>query len=102
MELCVAAEECFVNICSYAFDGPAPEGEKILFELDYSKVVTMRFSDGGRRFDPRYNLPDTEQYDIDTAVGGLGRLIAFTVADSVDYEYRDGRNILTITKSISK
>lgn len=102
MELCVAAEECFVNICSYAFDGPAPEGEKILFELDYSNTVTMRFSDGGRRFDPRYNLPDTEQYDIDTAVGGLGRLIAFTVADSVDYEYKDGRNILTITKSISK
>lgn len=31
MDLCVAAEECFVNICSYAFDGPAPEGEKILF-----------------------------------------------------------------------
>ena len=60
----------------------------------------MRFSDGGKRFDPRVNLPDTDEYDIDTAVGGLGRLIAFTVADSVDYEYKDGRNILTIVKSI--
>ena len=100
MDLCVAAEECFVNICSYAFEGPAPQGEKILFELEYSNKVIMRFSDGGRQFDPRVNLPDTEEYDIDTAVGGLGRLIAFTVADSVDYEYRDGRNILTITKSI--
>lgn len=102
MDLCVAAEECFVNICTYAFEGPVPEGEKILFELEYSNRVIMRFSDGGRQFDPRVNIPDAAEYDIDTAVGGLGRLIAFTVADSVDYEYRDGRNILTITKSIMK
>ena len=100
MDLCVAAEEIFVNICSYAFDGPAPAGEKILFFFEYSSKVVMRFSDGGKRFDPRVNLPDTDEYDIDTAVGGLGRLIAFTVADSVDYEYKDGRNILTIVKSI--
>lgn len=102
MDLCVAAEECFVNICSYAFDGPAPAGEKIQFYFEYSNKVVMRFSDGGRRFDPRTDLPNLEEYDVDTAEGGLGRLIAFTVADSVDYEYRDGRNILTITKSIKK
>lgn len=101
MDLCVAAEECFVNICSYAFDGPAPEGERILFSFEYSDKVEMRFVDGGRPFDPRKGLPDAEEYDIDTQVGGLGRLIAFTVADSVDYEYRDGRNILTITKSLN-
>ncbi len=99
-ELCVAAEECFVNICSYAFDGPVPEGEKILFHFACEETTVLRFSDGGRPFDPRNGLPDTEEYDIDTAVGGLGRLIAFTIADSVDYEYLDGRNILTITKSI--
>lgn len=102
MDLCVAAEECFVNICSYAFDGPAPEGEKILFSLEYSNKVVITFSDGGRQFDPRRDLPDTREYDIDTAVGGLGRLIAFTVADTVDYKYEEGRNILTITKLLIK
>ncbi|MCQ2177945.1 MAG: ATP-binding protein, partial [Bacteroidales bacterium] len=81
--------------------GPAPEGERILFYFEYSNILIMRFSDGGEPFDPRTDLPDTDEYDIDTAVGGLGRLIAFTVADSVDYEYRDGRNILTITKSLN-
>lgn len=99
MDLCVAAEEIFVNICSYAFEGPVPVGEKILFYIEYSNKVVMRFSDGGRQFDPRNGLPDTEDYDVDTAIGGLGRLIAFTIADSVDYEYKDGRNVLTITKS---
>ena len=98
MDLCVAAEEIFVNICSYAFEGPVPEGEKVLFYIEYSNKVVMRFSDGGRQFDPRNGLPDTEEYDIETAIGGLGRLIAFTIADSVDYEYKDGRNVLTLTK----
>ena len=102
MELCVAAEECFTNICSYAFDGPAPEGEKILFHFECSEKAVMRFSDGGRQFDPRNGLPDTEDYDIDSAIGGLGRLIAFTIADSVDYSYLEGRNVLTITKSINR
>lgn len=102
MDLCVAAEECFVNICSYAFDGPAPEGEKIQFYFEYSNKVIIRFSDGGRMFDPRSNMIDINEYDIDTEVGGLGRLIAFSIADSVDYEYKDGRNILTITKTIKK
>ncbi len=102
MDLCIVAEECFVNICSYAFDGPAPEGEKILFRFEYSNKVTMCFSDGGRRFDPRNNMPEINEYDIDNAVGGLGRYIAFYLADSVEYEYTDGRNILTITKLIKQ
>ncbi|MCQ2149777.1 MAG: SpoIIE family protein phosphatase [Bacteroidales bacterium] len=101
MELCIAAEECFVNICSYAFEGPVPEGEKILFSFEYADKVEMRFTDGGRPFDPRHDLPDAEEYDIDNSVGGLGRLIAFSIADSVDYERLDGKNILTITKSVN-
>lgn len=102
LDLCVAAEECFVNICSYAFDGKVPEGEKILFSLEYSNQAVLRFVDGGRQFDPRKNMPSTDEYDIDTRVGGLGRFIAFTVADSVDYEYTDGKNILTISKTLMK
>ena len=101
MNLCVAAEECFVNICSYAFEGPVPEGEKILFSFEYADKVEMRFTDGGRPFDPRRDIPDAEEYDIDNSVGGLGRLIAFSIADSVDYERLDGKNILTITKSVN-
>lgn len=101
MELCVAAEECFVNICSYAFDGPAPEGERIQFCFECSDKVLMRFSDGGRPFNPCVNLPDANGYDIDAEDGGLGRLIAFSIADSVDYEYNNGRNILTILKSVN-
>lgn len=37
-----------------------------------------------------------ETYDIDTQVGGLGRLIAIDLADQVSYEYSGGNNILTL------
>ncbi len=96
--LCVAAEEIFVNICSYAYEDGVPEGEKIVFTFEVSDRFVLRFIDGGRQYDPRENAADPESYDVDEDVGGLGRLIAFTVSDRVDYEYRDGKNILTMIK----
>ena len=41
-------------------------------------------------------MVDVEEYNIDTQVGGLGRLIAFELAEQVNYEYSDGSNILTL------
>lgn len=98
LDLCVAAEECFVNICSYAFEGRDPAGETVRFDLEVSDRVVMRFTDGGMAYDPRENVISAEDYDMETQIGGLGKLIAFTVADEVDYEYTDRKNILTITK----
>ncbi len=98
LELCVAAEECFINICSYAYPEGVPSGEKIIFTLEHSDRIVLRFEDYGIQYDPRESVTDPEEYDIDNQLGGLGKLIAFTVADEIDYEYTDGKNILTITK----
>ena len=98
LELCVAAEECFINICSYAYPDGVPSGEKIIFTLEHSDRIVLRFEDRGIQYDPRESVTDPEEYDIDNQLGGLGKLIAFTVADEIDYEYTDGKNILTITK----
>ncbi len=102
LDLCVAAEEIFVNICSYAFRDGVPEGEKILFTLEQSDRITMRFADRGIPYDPRESVISADDYDLDLQIGGLGKLIAFTVADNVDYEYTDGQNILTVTKYIKE
>lgn len=102
LDLCVAAEEIFINICSYAFEGKASQVEKIYFTLVHSDRIMMRFSDGGIHYDPRENVMTAEDYDMDLQVGGLGRLIAFNIADEVDYEYTNGRNILTVTKYIKE
>ena len=56
----------------------------------------MEIRDSGRAFDPREHMVDVEAYDIDTQIGGLGRLIAFELADQVDYKYSSGSNILTL------
>ena len=37
----------------------------------------MEFRDSGREFHPLENMVDVKEYDIDTQVRGLGRLIAF-------------------------
>ncbi len=100
LELCVATEEIFVNICSYAFEGKDKQQEKIEFFLDIFDKVTIRFTDHGIPYNPKENMVDLNSYDIDTQVGGLGRLIAFNVADETTYEYKEGKNILTVIKSL--
>lgn len=98
--LCLAAEECFVNICSYAFPDGAPEGERIRFTLSVSDRIVMRFEDGGQPFDPLENLKAPDDYDVETQTGGLGDYIAFSTVDDARYEYTDGKNILTLIRHI--
>ena len=98
LNLCLAAEECFVNICSYAFEGRDASGERILFNLSVSDRIRMRFEDGGIPYDPLEQVILPEDYDMKTQIGGLGKLISFSIADDVRYEYRDGKNVLTLTK----
>lgn len=98
LNLCLAAEECFVNICSYAFPGGVPDGEKVRFTLCLSDRVTLRFSDGGQPYDPTEYVEVPENYDPDTQLGGLGKFLIVSVVDDVQYEYREQKNILTLTK----
>ena len=98
LELCLAAEECFVNIVSYAFEGRDAENEKIGFRLAVSDRILMRFEDGGIPFDPRENSDAPVDYDPDVQLGGLGRFIAFSVVDEILYENTNGKNILTMIK----
>ena len=97
LSLCLAAEEIFVNIVSYAFDGKAPEGEKIRFTISVSDKIVMTFEDGGAKFDPLESVESPDDYDIDNQIGGLGRFIAVNNVDEMKYDYINGKNVLTIT-----
>ena len=102
LNLCLAAEECFVNICSYAFPDGVPEAEKIHFTLSLSDRVTLRFSDCGQPYDPTEHIEAPEDYDPDTQLGGLGKFLTVSVVDDVQYEYREQKNILTLTKYLKE
>lgn len=97
LNLCLAAEEIFVNICSYAFRGRSTENEKIGFSLKTEGRIELCFTDGGAPFNPfeKINVPDE---DGEMVPGGLGRFITASVTDESGYEYRDGKNILTLVK----
>lgn len=98
LNLCLAAEECFVNICSYAFPEGVPQGEKIRFAFSVSDRVMIRFEDGGMKFNPLENVTVPEDYDLDTQIGGLGKFIAVSNVDDIKYSYENNKNILTLTK----
>lgn len=63
--------------------------------------VTIQFLDNGKPFNPLAK----EDADITLSaearkIGGLGILMVKKSMDAVDYNYEDGKNILTIKKSI--
>lgn len=98
LNLCLAAEEIFVNICSYAFPEGVPEGEKIKFTLSQSDVITLKFEDGGVPFNPIDNMNAISDYDPDIQIGGLGGSITGNIIDSSRYEYTDNKNVLSLVK----
>ncbi len=105
LNLCVIAEEIFTNICNYAFSeslDSKKEPPEISFYFEHSYKIVLEFIDNGIPFDPTQNVNDVEDYDIDTTIGGLGRFIAFSIADDVKYELKNNKNTLTLTKYLKE
>ena len=92
----LAAEEIFVNICSYAYDSPNDAIIRLYHDQNH---ITLTFIDSGRPFDPTRDVLDINDYDHENAIGGLGRYLAFSIAESYRYEYIDDKNILQLTFS---
>ena len=99
-DLRLAVEEIVVNVMSYAYpDGK--EGEVRVDARSDGKAVRFIVSDEGIPFDPtEAELADTTLSVEDRPVGGLGILLARGLVDSVNYERVDGKNVLTLTKTV--
>ena len=96
-ELKLAAEEVFVNICSYAYPDGGGTAE---IGIRVSDEVELTFADSGAPFDPTRDVLRIEDYDHARATGGLGRFIAFQMAKACSYRYENGKNILSLTFEI--
>lgn len=93
--LCLIAEECFVNICSYAYDTAA--GIIICHKQTWDDgTVAIQFTDSGKPFDQTKAAIKPEDFDPDFQVGGLGRLIAQSFANRFRYINIEGNNVLLI------
>lgn len=99
MQIDIAIEEIFVNIAHYAY--PPGEGEAVIsVDADKeAKSVSIRFEDNGTPYDPLKNEdPDITLSADDRPIGGLGIFMVKKSMDDVSYEYKDGKNCLTIKK----
>ncbi|MBQ9377293.1 MAG: ATP-binding protein [Schwartzia sp.] len=101
-QLDMAVEEIFVNISHYAYgeeNGAAVLRGSVTTEPPYT--VTLAFEDEGVPFNPlERKTPDLTPAVRRRQVGGLGIFLARSMSDEIDYERKDGKNILTIKKNM--
>lgn len=100
-QLDIAVEEIFVNIAHYAY--PEKDGEAyILLEITEEPIsVRITFIDNGKPYDPLAREdPDVTLSAEERQIGGLGIYMVKKSMDAVNYEYKNGQNILTIQRNI--
>lgn len=96
----IGLDELFTNIVSYGF---ADDLEHIIWftmNLD-NQVLTLTIEDEGIPFNPlEMKEPEVPADLIDVRIGGLGIHIVRKLMDDIRYNRKQGRNKLTMKKSI--
>jgi anti-sigma regulatory factor (Ser/Thr protein kinase) len=102
MAINLVLDEIVANIIENAYDDDGRH--EILVAMAFEDTtLTIRVEDDGRMFDPLQRPPPDLDLPLEERpIGGLGIHIVRTVMDTVDYERRDGRNILTMHKTIGR
>ncbi len=101
MQIDVAIDELFGNIAHYAYDGESGKATVRFAAENDPRCAVITFIDSGKPYDPlEKDDPDTSLSAEDREVGGLGIFLVKKTMDDIYYEYRDGRNILTVKKNL--
>ena len=101
LQIHMVIDEIFGNIVAYAYeDGRG--GVVILVDYDKTQgTVMLVFTDEGKPYNPLLNEdPDIKLSADERTAGGLGIFMVKNTMDEIDYENRDGKNILTMKKQI--
>lgn len=101
MQLDLALEELFVNIAQYAYY-PGTGSVTIRTEFRTQPAeITVTLMDKGIPYNPlAKDDPDITLSINERPIGGLGIYMVKKIMDHVLYEYKDGQNILQITKKM--
>ena len=101
MQIDVAIDELFSNIARYAYD-PVTGPATVRVDVDQEPLaVRITFIDHGKPYDPLAKAdPDVTLSAEDRQIGGLGIFMVKKTMDDVQYEYKDGQNILTVEKRL--
>lgn len=101
MQIDIAIDELFSNIARYAYN-PTVGAATVRVELTEDPLsVVITFIDNGIPYDPLKKAdPNTALSAEEREIGGLGIYMVKKSMDGVAYEYKDGQNILKITKNL--
>ena len=101
MQINLAIDELFSNIANYAYN---PETGPATVRVEVTKEpleVLITFIDEGVPYDPlAKDDPDITLSAEERKIGGLGIFLVKKSMDEVNYEYENGRNILSIRKEL--
>ena len=98
----LALDELITNIINYGYEDAGEHEIRVELSIQ-DKFLTMVLVDDARPFNPlmapcpQTDLPPEER---DRPVGGLGIELVKKLMDAINYEYRDGQNILSMTKNL--
>lgn len=97
----IAIDELFGNIAHYAYQpGVGPATVRVEVVQDPLSVV-ITFIDHGVPYDPLSKAdPDVTLSAEEREIGGLGIYMVKKTMDAISYEYKDGKNILTLQKRL--
>jgi anti-sigma regulatory factor (Ser/Thr protein kinase) len=94
-------DEVVINVVKYAFT----DGQEHQIPVRLARegnVVTIRVDDDGRPFNPLEAPPPNLDLPIEERpIGGLGIHIVKSTCDGIEYRREGGRNILTMTKTVT-
>ena len=100
--LSLSLDELMTNAIEYGAQGAPDAGFEMTVALSREGgAVTATLSDNGAPFDPLTAAPpDLDSAAEDREIGGLGVHFAKTLTDTQHYRHENGRNVLTLTKSL--
>jgi sigma-B regulation protein RsbU (phosphoserine phosphatase) len=99
-KLRLAVEEAVVNVMEYAYP-KGTTGEVNIRATSNGNMLKFIISDTGVSFNPtEVTAADTTLSAEERPIGGLGILLVRELMDSINYERIDGKNVLTLIKTI--
>lgn len=99
-EILISVEEIYVNIAHYAYEGRPGEATVQMEITQNPGRCRVVFKDRGIPYNPlEKEDPDLQLSAEEREIGGLGIFMVKQYMDQVEYQYKDGCNILAIEKA---
>lgn len=101
MQIDIAVEEIFVNIANYAYKPGTGDATIRVSVVGKPAMASITFIDSGIPYNPlAKDDPDVTLSAEERQVGGLGIFMVKNSMDDMIYEYKDGKNVLTLKKQL--